>query len=141
MQYAGVGARAVATVVDMALLFVLAYLVALVTGGTTATGFELQGGPAFLTLGLWVVYYIALEALFGATLGKRLLGLRVVKTDGAAMDWPAAIIRNVLRLVDGVVLYLLGAILVWSSPHRQRLGDRVAHTVVVQRPPQVQPAG
>ena len=88
-----------------------------------------------------MVYYIALEGLFGPTLGKRLLGLRVVKTDGAAMDWPAAISRNVLRLVDGLVFYLLGAVLVWLSPHRQRLGDRVAHTVVVWRQPQVQPAG
>jgi uncharacterized RDD family membrane protein YckC len=44
----------------------------------------------------------------------------------------AALIRNILRIVDGLFVYLVGAILVWKSDKRQRLGDRVAHTVVVR---------
>jgi uncharacterized RDD family membrane protein YckC len=42
----------------------------------------------------------------------------------------------VLRIVDALpVAYLVGAIFVWTSDKRQRLGDRVAHTVVVPRAP------
>jgi uncharacterized RDD family membrane protein YckC len=141
MHYVGVGRRAVATIVDTAMLFVLGYVVAAVTGGLTSTGFEVQGGPALLVFGLWLLYYIALEATIGATLGKLLLGVRVVKAGGSRMDWSAAIIRNVLRIVDGIFIYLIGAILVWSSQRRQRLGDRVADTVVVQGQPQLQLAG
>ncbi|MBI3971851.1 MAG: RDD family protein [Chloroflexi bacterium] len=133
MEYVSVGRRAVATIVDTAVLFVFGYVVGLATGGTTAEGFELQGAPALLTFLLWFVYYIAMEAMVGATLGKLLLGLKVVKADGSPMDWPASLIRNVLRIVDGIVLYLIGAILVWQSPRRQRLGDRVAGTVVIRR--------
>jgi uncharacterized RDD family membrane protein YckC len=48
------------------------------------------------------------------------------------MDWQASIIRNLLRIVDGFFFYLVGAIVVWVSKGRQRLGDMAAHTLVVK---------
>jgi uncharacterized RDD family membrane protein YckC len=39
----------------------------------------------------------------------------------------------VLRLVDSLFFYLVGAIFALTSPRGQRLGDRAAHTVVVRR--------
>ena len=74
-----------------------------------------------------------MEATQGATLGKMALGLRVVKTDGSPITWTDSIIRNLLRIIDGLFIYLVGAIFVWTSPLKQRLGDRAAHTVVVKR--------
>jgi uncharacterized RDD family membrane protein YckC len=111
--------------------FILAWIIAAATGGTTAGGFELTGTPAFISFILFLAYYVGLEASRGATLGKMLMGLRVVKEDGSAVDVQAALIRNILRIVDGFFFYLVGAILVWKSDRKQRLGDRVAHTVVV----------
>jgi uncharacterized RDD family membrane protein YckC len=59
--------------------------------------------------------------------------LKVVKLEGAGpIDMQAAIVRNVLRLVDGFLFYLIGAIAVWASEKKQRLGDRVAGTIVVR---------
>ncbi|MEX2542368.1 MAG: RDD family protein [Trueperaceae bacterium] len=133
MAYASVGWRAVAAIIDAGVLFAVAYAVAVFTGGITETGFELQGGPAFLSFLIWFVYYAAMEATLGASLGKFLLGLRVVKEDGAPIGWPAAIVRNVLRVVDGFLFYLVAALLVWGSHKRQRLGDRVAGTVVIRQ--------
>jgi uncharacterized RDD family membrane protein YckC len=133
MAYAGVGWRAVAAVIDAAVLFAVAYAVAQATGGVTETGFEIQGGPAFLSFLIWFVYYTATEALLGASLGKLLLGLRVVTVDGAPIGWPAAVVRNVLRAVDGFLFYLVAALFAWGSPRRQRLGDRVAGTVVIRQ--------
>ena len=132
MEHVGVGLRAVATVIDTLLLGVVGYLIALATGGVTATGFHLSGAPFFAWLLLGLGYYIVLEALSGATLGKRLVGLKVVRLEGAALDWQSSIVRNVMRLVDGLFFYVIAAILVWASAKKQRLGDRVAGTVVVR---------
>jgi uncharacterized RDD family membrane protein YckC len=130
---AGVGLRFVAVLLDGVLLMGLGWVLALLVGGATSTGFELTGPPALLWMLATAAYYIAMEALVGATVGKLAVGLRVTRGDGGPLDWRASTIRNVLRIVDGFAFYLVGAILVWSSPRRQRLGDRVADTIVARR--------
>ena len=133
MEYVGVGLRAVAAIIDTALLFIVGYLIALASGGTTEEGFLLQGVPFFIWLAIALAYYIVMEARSGATLGKRVMKLKVVKLEGGApLDWQASIARNVLRLIDGLFFYLVGAIVVWISDKKQRLGDKVAGTVVVR---------
>jgi uncharacterized RDD family membrane protein YckC len=134
MVYAGVGLRAVAVIIDFVMLFAIMFLVALVTGNTSDAGFELQGAPAGLGFVLWFVYFVAMEATSGATLGKMLVGIKVVRTDGTSpIGWSPALIRNVLRIIDGLFVYLVGAFLASRSPTKQRLGDRVAGTVVVRK--------
>jgi uncharacterized RDD family membrane protein YckC len=132
MEAVGVGRRAVAIIIDAILLFIVGYVIALATGATTQGGFNLQGGPAFLFFGIALAYYIIMEATLGATLGKKAMGLKVVKESGEPIDWQASIVRNVLRIIDGFFFYLVGAIVVWVSKKRQRLGDMVAHTLVVK---------
>jgi uncharacterized RDD family membrane protein YckC len=133
MEAVGVGRRAVAILIDSILLFIVGYIIAMLTGRTTEQGFNLTGGPAFLLLFIGLAYYIVMEALFGATLGKKAMGLKVVKESGEPIDWQASIVRNVLRLIDGFLFYLVAAIVVWISKKRQRLGDMAAHTLVVKR--------
>ena len=77
------------------------------------------------------VYGWLLEASFGATLGKALVGLRVVRT-GSGNALAAAAIRNAMRILDGAGLYVLGAVVAACSPCRQRLGDLCAGTAVVE---------
>src|SRR6202165_235584 len=85
----------------------------------------------WLTL-LWVAYYAVLEGLFGATVGKRIAGLRVIDLEGRRIGWQAAILRNIGRLLDALpFLYLLGGILTLNSRLHQRLGDRFAGTLVI----------
>jgi uncharacterized RDD family membrane protein YckC len=138
VQYVGVGRRFVATLVDLILFLIVFVVVAVVSGHAQASGgsvsASLTGAPALILDILFFLYYIVLEAVLGATLGKLLLGLRVVNVDGSRIGWGASIIRNLLRIIDVLpFFYLLGAILIWTSPQRQRLGDRVAKTVVVRR--------
>lgn len=133
-EYAGLGRRFVAQLVDVVLLFVVGYVIAIATGSTTPTGYDLQGGPALLWFGVSWLYFIGLEARSGQTVGKRLAGIAVVTVDGGAIDLRASVVRNVLRIVDWVVFYALGAVLIVLSDRNQRLGDRVASTVVVRRP-------
>src|SRR5260370_6721228 len=89
----------------------------------------------WLTL-LWVAYYAVLEGLFGATVGKRLAGIRVTDLTGRRIGWQAAILRNLGRLLDALpFLYLLGGILTLNSKQHQRLGDRFPGTLVVPAAP------
>ena len=126
LEYVGVGRRFLAILIDTIILGVI--------GGILNAIFQNQTGlSGGITSILALVYFIILEATQGATLGKMALGLRVVKMDGSPITWSESIIRNLLRIIDGLFIYLVGAIFVWTSPLKQRLGDRAAHTVVVRR--------
>jgi len=131
MQGVGVFRRAVAVIIDGIILFIVFYGVALATGSTNMAGFSMTGIPALTTFAIGFAYFIVMEATRGATIGKMAMGLKVVKQDGSAMDWGASIIRNLLRIIDGFCFYLVGAILVWVTKSKQRLGDLAAHTLVV----------
>lgn len=89
---------------------------------------------------LWMAYYIVPEALFGASLGKMLLGVRVVRVDGAPLGLGAIVTRNVLRFVDALPgFYLIGGLSVLFTANSQRVGDRWAGTTVVRRDEAVEP--
>ena len=74
-----------------------------------------------------------MEAYVGWTVGKKILGMRVVDRLGSKIGFTKSIIRNLLRLIDGLpTLNILGIILIISSPEGQRFGDRVAKTYVIR---------
>jgi uncharacterized RDD family membrane protein YckC len=140
MQAVGVGRRAVAVIIDGILLLIVFYAVAFATGSTNMQGFSMTGAPALISFAIGFGYFIVMEATKGATLGKIAMGLKVVKQDGSAMDWQASIVRNLLRIIDGFLFYLVGAIVVWVSKSKQRLGDMAAHTLVVSSKGSAAPA-
>jgi uncharacterized RDD family membrane protein YckC len=109
--------------------------VAQINATLTQVSGALSGGiiaAAAITLIVWFLYYTLLEGRYGQTLGKWLVKIKVVKEDGAPISYGDAAIRTILRIIDGLFDYLVGAILIWTSDKKQRLGDRLAHTVVVQ---------
>jgi len=79
-----------------------------------------------------IAYGIVLEWRWrGQTLGKRLLGLRVVDAQGLRLQLPQIALRNLLRVLDMLpLLYLVGGIAALVSRKGQRLGDLAANTVV-----------
>lgn len=78
-------------------------------------------------------YAALLEYLWsGRTVGKWAMGLRVVLQDGAPITLMAAVLRNLMRGVDGLPAgYAIGALTTVIDPKLRRLGDIVAGTVVV----------
>jgi len=85
--------------------------------------------------GLTLVYYFLQEGTFASTIGKHLLKLRVVGRSGDPVSVQESLIRNVVRLVDWLpFFYCLGGVSIAVSDKRQRLGDRVAGTVVTRAP-------
>lgn len=135
IRYAGVGLRLVALIIDVIIIGIINWLIAVATGSTTSSGFELTGIPALISIVIGIAYWLCFEVLAGGTPGKLAIGLRVRTEDGASISWGQSIVRNILRIVDAIpyfIPYLLGAILIWNSDRKQRLGDRVAKTVVVR---------
>ena len=130
----GVRWRVVPIILDGLILLAVGYVIALATGNTAEDGFgfEFTGVVALLYILLAFAYYIAMEAIIGATVGKLLLGLRVVKSNWSPIGWRAAAIRNILRIVDGFFFYAVGAIVMCLNARRQRLGDLAAGTVVTR---------
>jgi uncharacterized RDD family membrane protein YckC len=125
LQPVGVGPRFLAVLIDTIIIGVVAGILSAIFRNSGLSG----GITGLLTL----AYFIVMEATQGATLGKMALGLRVVKTDGSPITWTDSLIRNLLRIIDGLFVYLVGAIFIWTSPLKQRLGDRAAKTIVVRR--------
>jgi uncharacterized RDD family membrane protein YckC len=78
-------------------------------------------------------YFIVAERLSsGRSLGKWLVGLRVVGDDGAALSPRASLVRSLWRVVDELpVSYLVGFLVMLVSKRRKRLGDFAAGTLVV----------
>lgn len=115
----------------------LGAIIGRITGEATSTGFDLSGGPALLVMTLSLLvgcgYFIYLEGTYSTTVGKRLVGLRVVMEDGTPCTISAAVVRFVLRIIDGLFGYLVGAVLIATSEKKQRLGDRAANTIVIHR--------
>ena len=85
--------------------------------------------PAGVVIGLYIVHTAVSEAATGRTLGKRLLGLRVVDARGRTPSPSRALVRGVLKALDLVVwMFLIVAVI---TPSHQRVGDLVARTLVV----------
>jgi uncharacterized RDD family membrane protein YckC len=133
------GRRILATIVDGLIFGALFTVMSMLFGNITSVGFADWNGsmPALPTLlyGVIVVlYYILLEGYLGQTLGKMLLGIKVVREDnGEVPGLGGATMRTLLRLVDGLFSYLVAFISVLISGKNQRLGDMAAHTLVVRK--------
>jgi uncharacterized RDD family membrane protein YckC len=144
-EVAGLGSRFVAALIDYAviiasllfiylLFFVLALsagvedvseqpnIIGWVIGILTLVSFILQWG-----------YYIVFEMLWnGQSPGKRLLKLRVIRTDGTPISLIESLIRNLVRLIDFLpITYGIGFVTMFINTQSRRLGDLAAGTLVV----------
>jgi uncharacterized RDD family membrane protein YckC len=138
-RFASLGDRFIAFVLDSAMLFGLFAIVdawAFMRWGSVE-GTELQLTTAavlvavLLNSSILFLYGWLLEAACGATLGKALVGIRVVGSDGRGI-FSSCAVRNALRVVDGIGFYILGALVAGCSGIRQRIGDLFAQTAVVE---------
>lgn len=138
-EYKGVVPRFLASLVDFVLYLIFTVVMASQFGSTSTEAssgisfsFNLQGWPAAVVYLVSLAYVVLLEGYLGGTVGKLVLGIRVVDAGGGAPGPARALIRNVLRIVDFLPLfYLLGILLVAFTKQKRRMGDMVAGTYVV----------
>ena len=141
LSYAGLWKRLWALVIDVLLFCAVFFPITRVVKGVWimsaadhrwAKGLFITDPLCLIFLTLMVLYFVLLEGLVGATLGKWVLGLRVVGADGRRPGLGRAALRNLLRLVDGLPVFnVVGVILILTSPERARFGDRIADTRVI----------
>lgn len=135
--------RAVAMLVDMLLVSPLPVLYVGSAGQFSEEFMQGQGLAAYLLLlGALMVYSLIAEALFGQTVGKWLMRLRVRSVDGGRPTLLQLTVRNVLRVVDffpvmiggAMIWYLVALLSVTATRRRQRLGDFISGTLVRRVP-------
>jgi uncharacterized RDD family membrane protein YckC len=106
-------------------------------GSVNAAGFSLSQKPTLIALATTLLfgflYTWLFEGAFGATLGKGMAGVEVRMAHGGRCTMGASLVRNVLRIVDAPAAYLVGFLIAIFSKQKQRLGDHIAGTVVVER--------
>jgi uncharacterized RDD family membrane protein YckC len=138
-RFARLGDRFIALGIDLTILFGLFAVVDawIVMRWSTFEASELQLTAASLLIAITLnsailfLYGCLMEAACGATLGKILIGIRVVRTTrGGALA--ACAVRNVLKIVDGLAFYLVGTAVAACSAARQRIGDICANTAVIE---------
>ncbi|MCI3926902.1 RDD family protein [Paenibacillus sp. TRM 82003] len=142
-ETAGIGSRAGAQIIDVLLLILvnaaiglLGWLIFEWAGGTELAAWIEEYAVAVLIILFAVLnggYFLIAEfATGGRTIGKRVMGIRVVQDNGRPISFLAAAIRNLLRIVDALpALYFVGALFSFFHPHDKRLGDLAAGTAVV----------
>jgi uncharacterized RDD family membrane protein YckC len=127
--------RALAFSIDAAAIGMLSAMAAKLSQVAGAVSSDFAGAlGVILYFVISVGYGIVLEWRWrGQTLGKRVVGLRVVDANGLRLQLPQIALRNFLRFVDILpLLYLVGGIAALVSRKGQRLGDLAANTIVAR---------
>lgn len=133
LRLAGVGSRFAAFLIDVLIkgpLVLAAALLAALVGGDLSALVVFGAGLLFAMVFFDVLFEVRSG---GRTPGKRTLGLRVVQDDGAAVGLRASSVRNLMRLVEGLpLLYVPAIVSIVLTRDNKRLGDLAAGTVVMQ---------
>jgi uncharacterized RDD family membrane protein YckC len=143
LNIAGAGKRIGGGLIDLFLTFVTILILGSLLGlneaepmdeGSVGFSVSVTGWPFFF-LGLFVFGVLAVfEYLTGKTPGKMLLKTRVVMADGSPVGLVPALVRNGLRIIDAIGLYLVGLIVLAIDGQNRRIGDLAAGTRVINDP-------
>jgi class 3 adenylate cyclase len=79
----------------------------------------------------WLVYSTFFLTVWSATPGKRLMGVRIVRSDGTPLDWKVSLIRSLFSVISGNFV-MLGYIWGFFSKDRRTWHDRIAATQAIR---------
>jgi len=149
VPFAPLWRRAVAQIIDAFFLggpiiagFILIMLEAADIENLLPSEHTLHTLPTFLNIGLvlggivWalvsLLIFSFLEGKWGRTPGKWVVGIQVLGTDLKPCGFGRAIVRNLLKFVDGFFNFTVGILVVAFTDDWQRVGDMAARTVVIR---------
>lgn len=132
--YASFGRRFIAAIIDAIIVFVVQFVLTMpfpetAPGIQPTTGAMLAQIIGTLFALIYYVYFIYKE---GATPGKKLMKIRVVREDGQPITVIGAILREVVgKFVSGIVIGLGYLWVLWDKK-KQAWHDKIAGTIVVK---------
>ena len=146
-DYASPASRIVAIIIDTIILMIIMVIIALplglsafmfsaMTDVTSMMNMWANAAAwsifAIINAIVWLLYFTYFEGKTGQTPGKKAMNIKVTTEDGKQPTFAEALIRTILRIIDGLFLYLLGLIIILVTEKKQRLGDVLAKTIVVK---------
>lgn len=126
-NYAGFGRRLVSALIDGIIIATLGGVIAYIISQGQST--VLQGPPAIIIQAGYVI--LLWVNMGGQTLGKKIMGIKVIKTDGKPVDYTTAIIRYLGYMVSALPLLLGHLWIIWDK-NKQGFHDKIANTYVVK---------
>ncbi|GHH99073.1 RDD family protein [Neobacillus kokaensis] len=142
-RLAGLGSRAAAFIIDQILIWLFNIVfflsVLLVSDKLASYSTFFEGSTVAIAIVIIVIFIVNYGYFFffeffsgGRTLGKKVVGIRVIQDNGHSITLLSSFIRNILRLIDSLPTgYFLGIIMIFFHSKHKRLGDLVAGTIVV----------
>lgn len=138
MGYAAIWKRAVALVIDTFITTVVSLIFVVIS----IYIYDYSGGKSDVSLGLMIffisqgsswIYHAAFESSsYQATIGKKLLKLKVEDEYGVALNFSRASVRFLLKQVSILFLYI-GCVIAFFSQKKQALHDIICSTYVVNQ--------
>lgn len=124
--------RIIATLLDYSLFLLSTYLYVMLIGHDNNEGGKTVSGFLALPIPIvWFIYFVVVEAFYGATLAHQGLYLKVLTVDRKEIEFIQALQRHLLDPID-ILLYGIPAIIaIKNSDKYQRLGDMWAKTIVI----------
>lgn len=91
---------------------------------------SVEGAEALPVFLFWFIYFPICEGLLGQTLGKTIMGTRVIKQCGARIGVGNSFLRHLFDIFD--ISFAVGVLIIRNTPMKQRIGDLIAKTVVIE---------
>lgn len=136
-QHSGFGARLLALIVDGIIILIATFLVNLIVQLATGQTSDYGKGSIFQLLATLIsfIYSITLLTLYGATLGKMLLHIRVVNTNYQKVSFFQILKRETIGKILSGIAFNLGYLWVAIDDKKQAWHDKIAKTYVIHAQP------
>ena len=123
-RYVGFWRRAAAYIIDGIILSIVF--------GLLSTGMSDYSASLISIIGGWIYFAYLESSQYQGTLGKMLLGAKVVDYEGSRISFGKATLRYFSKIISAIIL-LIGYIMVAFTQKKQGLHDMIAGTLVVSR--------
>jgi len=131
IETAKISTRITAFIIDFFIYWVIIIVLGYFFGTPTEDGeYSLTGMPALFAVLIGSFLWPISESIWGQTLGKRMMKLKVVKDDLNSIGFGEAFGRFVLCWVD--MLFVIGILIAYNNDQNKRIGDLVAKTKVIK---------
>lgn len=132
-SHASISRRAAAALIDYFLFTVVYNIYRFALDVPGANGVPTVIGVDIIPVIIfWIIYFPVIEGITGQTLGKKIVGIRVVRVDGSGIGLINAFLRRLLDWLDLAFFGLVGIVTAGMNTRAQRIGDMVGGTVVMQ---------